>query len=146
MARADRFGQRVEHRHPRIERRIGILEDHLEIDPLVADFPVRKRGELLAFEEDPPRRRPDDLHDGSAEGRLAAARFPDETEDLALPDGQRDVVDRLDHAPALAGREASAEVEMLADGFQYEEIVPALSGCGNAHSSTSVASWGSTSS
>jgi hypothetical protein len=40
---ADGFGERVEHRHTRIERRVRILEDHLKIAPRPTQLAAAQR-------------------------------------------------------------------------------------------------------
>ncbi len=85
----DRLRQGRGDAHARVEGGIGILEDHLQ-GALAGG--VRLCCHVPAAEEDPPAGRPHEAGDDVRDRRLAAARFADEAEDLALSDRERDVV------------------------------------------------------
>src|SRR5687768_3448451 len=87
------------HRHARIERREGILEDHLHVRPRAAQR--RAVGALQvdrpAFgvvEDDLPRRRLVEADDRATRRRLTAARFPHQPERLSFLDEEVDAVYR----------------------------------------------------
>src|SRR5918993_5794545 len=67
----------------RIERRIAVLEDHLNL-AAIAPEPEVLRADRLAVEERLARIRRDELHEQPRRRRLAAARFADDAERLAF--------------------------------------------------------------
>ncbi len=67
----------------RVQRRVGVLEDHLHLPPQRPHLAPGEAGDLLAVEADRAGGRLDQLQDGPAERRLAAARLPDQAERFA---------------------------------------------------------------
>src|SRR6266498_3013460 len=65
-------------------------------DPDLGDLVAGQTLDLGALEGDPPGERWDDPGDRAQGGRLARAVGADERDDLALVDGQRDALQRLD--------------------------------------------------
>ena len=63
----------LRNRHPRIERRIGVLEHDLQLAPHGAKLAGRQRLEIAAFEHDRARGRRVQAEDDAAKGRLAAS-------------------------------------------------------------------------
>ena len=100
------FADDVADRHPRIERRVRILKDHVKVTPERAHLPSRKMGHVGAVHDDAPRRWFGQAHDAIRDGRLAAAGLADETEDLAAAERERHAVDRVD-VPAAAPEHAT---------------------------------------
>src|SRR5436853_6109436 len=94
------MAHRLADRHRRVERGVRILEDDLDPPPQLAKLPLRQAGDLASLELDASSCRAHEPEQRPAERRLAAARLADQAEDLAAPDVERDVVDRLDD-PAL---------------------------------------------
>ena len=103
------FADDVADRHPRVQRRVRVLEDDLD----VAAQPPH-RGALLGVhvhpvEDELAGRRLLQPHQHPTQGRLAAAGLPDDAERLALVELEGDAVERLDLAdrrrntPALIG-------------------------------------------
>ena len=90
--------------HPlaRVERGIGVLEDHLDVAPDRLQLLAREADELLAQILHRPRGWLEQLDDRAAEGRLATARLADEAQGLALVQRQADVVDGVDGSPPPA--------------------------------------------
>ena len=84
----ERLAQQRLHAHPRIERRIGVLEDHLQVAPRTAQRSASHAEHLAALQGDPPRVRFLDADDQLAERGLAAARFSDQSQCLADVDVQ----------------------------------------------------------
>ena len=70
----ERLGDDVAHRHARIERRVRILEDHLQLLALLTQLLAAQLGDVDSVEDHLAGRRGDELGDHPAEGRLAAAR------------------------------------------------------------------------
>ncbi len=90
------LGQHLAHRHPRVQGRVRVLEDHLNV-PTSPQQPISVEAEdILAPEEDLAGGRLDQPQDRAPEGGLSGAGFSDEAEDLAPPDLEGDVVDRHD--------------------------------------------------
>src|SRR5262249_56138797 len=89
---AERLCDDLPHRHARVQRAVGILEYDLHLPPHRAQLGGRSGREILALEEDGPARGLLELEDTTPGGRLAAARFADETEILAPPDRHRNVL------------------------------------------------------
>jgi len=81
------------HRHVR-KQRVG-LEHHVH-----RPVPGRHAGHVLAVDENPPPRGLLEAREHPQQGGLAAARAAEEREDLAAPDLEADVADRLDLAEA----------------------------------------------
>ena len=97
------FGDDVADDHARVQRGLGVLEDHLHlpvedlalvalrlVDVLAPEDHLAAGG-LVEPDQDPPGR------------GLAAARLADEAEGLALVDGERDPIHRLQVRPADPG-------------------------------------------
>ena len=78
-----RLGQDLGHRHGRIQRRVRILEDHLQRAPPRAQRRRVELAEVLALEQHPPGRRLDQPQQQPPERRLAAAGFADHAQRLA---------------------------------------------------------------
>ena len=78
--------------HPGIQRRIRILKNDLHVAPRRAQPAAREAEHVLAPKNHRPRCRFDQPEQAAAGRRLAAARFSDETEGLALLDIEADVV------------------------------------------------------
>src|SRR6185437_3298495 len=106
-------------RHPRVERRVRVMEDHVHVPAQRAHLAPREVGDVGAEDADRPVGRLDEAHDAVADGRLAAARLADQADELARADRQRHAVDRL-HDPAAA-RELRADVEVLDEAFDLED-------------------------
>src|SRR5882724_2055189 len=85
----------------RVERCVGVLEDHLDLAPDRFHLLAREADQLLAPVLDRARRRLEQLDDRAAEGGLATSRLADQPEGLTLAEGEADVVDGLDarHSP-----------------------------------------------
>ena len=75
---------------------------------------ARARADALPLEVDVARSDVIELDDGTARGRLAAARLADKAEDLALLDVETDVVDRFEFAPG-------AHLEILTEMFDLQQ-------------------------
>jgi hypothetical protein len=94
----ERLGEGREDRHPRVEGGVGVLEDHLQVAPGGEEFRARGRGQVAPVQDHAAGGRGDQLQDRAGEGRLAAARLPDQPEHLPRADREGDAVDRPDRA------------------------------------------------
>jgi hypothetical protein len=96
LVEGDHLFEQLLDREPRVERRIGVLEDHLDASPERHELAVALAGQLLAVVVDLSLARWMQLNDALAEGRLAAARFADDAQDLALGDVEVHAIDGVD--------------------------------------------------
>ena len=103
-----RVRERGLQRHPRVQRRVRVLEDHLQVPALRAQLTLGQADELLAAQLHAAAGRAHEPEQRAAERRLARARLADQAEHLALVEVERDAVDGLHRAAAAAG-EARAE-------------------------------------
>jgi hypothetical protein len=115
--------EHLAYRHRRVQRRIRILEDHL--DPLseLARRPLALPEHAPAFEEDVAGRRLLELEQQAAEGALTGAALADEAESLAALDRERDVLDRDERLllAAQAPQYAALLREVLREAHGFEE-------------------------
>ena len=100
-------------RHHRVERVHGALEDHRDLAPAEAGELGVAHGEHVATAEadlaaGDDGGRVQDAGDGVGDGRLAAAGFAGQADDLAGPDGEGDAVDGAHRA--LCGQVLDAQV------------------------------------
>ncbi len=79
---------------PRVERRVRVLEDHLEPGELARARSARERLHLVPLEEDGSRRRSNEANGGARKTRLATAGLADEPDDLSSFDGEARACDR----------------------------------------------------
>ena len=97
----ERFGDDVTHRHPRVERGIGVLEDDLHVPPhgpQPAAVEVHDiDGLAVAVEAHLSAGRLDGAQHGAAQGRLAGAALADESEGFAPQYPEADTVHRAHH-------------------------------------------------
>ena len=77
----------------RVQRRERVLEDHLHPPAQSAKLAFAERRDVPAVEDDLPRRRLVQAEEGPPDRGLAAARLADQSERLAPPDREADVVD-----------------------------------------------------
>ena len=82
----------VAHAPARVQRLVRVLEDHL--DRAAQRAQARPAADLAAVGRDAARRRRHEPEHRARERRLAAARLPDDAEDLAAPPLERDAVER----------------------------------------------------
>ena len=71
--------------HPlaRVQRRVRVLEDDLELPPQRAHPTPGELRDVLSVEDDAAVRQREEPHEGASQGRLAAARLADQAERLA---------------------------------------------------------------
>ncbi len=121
----------VADRQHRVQRRHRLLEDHRH--PVAAQRPQplrRRRQNILALQADRARdglQRPgEQAHHREGGDGFARARFPDDADDLARADAERDVIDS-EGAVAAAGQ-SDAQPRDLQDGSLSLAHRPAILG------------------
>ena len=120
--------------HPRVERRVRVLEHHVQLAPQRAHGAAREVRDVDALQPDLARRRLDQPHHAVRDRRLAAPRLADEPEQLALLQLERDAVDRMDERAAAGDPAADAEVlDQVANLESARRAVGAHSGPGWKH-------------
>ena len=90
------------HLAARIERLIGILEDHLEPAQVVGPASSAEKADVPSLERDRSRSQRLKADGCACQCRLAAARLSDQPDDLAPRDAEIDAVDGPDAPPAAA--------------------------------------------
>src|SRR5262249_39932075 len=115
-----RLADDVAGRHPRIERGIGVLVDHLHLTAVGQHSVLVETGDVLAANPDSPGSRLEQFEDGPSSRRLAATALADEPQRLAAADVKRDAVDRIDLA-GNAGKYAGMDREVLLQPLDLEE-------------------------
>ena len=116
------FLQNLAHGHARVERRVGVLEDHLHLAPVGQHVRVAQVVEASAPEEDFSAGGRVQAEDRASQGGFAAAGLTHHGEDLAGVDVQTHGVDGLDRGGGEIGyaagegdavQNAPGNVEML---------------------------------
>ena len=107
-----RLGDRGADRHPRIERRVRVLEDHLHALAHRAQIALRQLRDLPVFEPDRPGRRLVQAQDRSPQRRLTATGLADEAERLAAQNIERDLGDGA-HRSIAPGQRATPQRRRL---------------------------------
>jgi hypothetical protein len=100
-------------RHGRVERGVGVLEDHLQVGAQLAELPLRRPHHLVARVPDAAGGRAHQPQQRPSERRLAAARLADHAENLALADVEADAVDGTHHAGVAAQQPRQAAAAQL---------------------------------
>jgi hypothetical protein len=114
----ERLADDLSARHPRIERRVRILEDDVHATPVRAEIAPGEVRDVRAVQPDRPCGGLVETVDAVADGRLPAPRLADEAEDLSRGDREGDPVDGV-HDPAGAAH-AAAEREVFHEPFDLE--------------------------
>jgi hypothetical protein len=114
----------------RAQRSVGVLQHGLDAAPIRSlALPVLSE-DVLALEQELPRRRPFQLEQHAGDGGLAAARFADDAERPPGFDAERNVVDR-DNFRACPRQAGSRQAECLGQARRDE-------GAGSAHCASST--------
>ena len=77
----------------RVERVVGVLEDHLDLLPPREEVGVAEAADVRVLVENLARRQRGEFDDGLACSAFAGTGFTDETDRLAFGDGERDTID-----------------------------------------------------
>src|SRR5206468_11089827 len=122
LQREERLDQRLQHRLPRIERAVRVLENDLHSPPKIFHRATVEPREVRALEREAARGRLEQLHEQHGDGALATARFADEPERLALANAEADTVHCLD-ARRRSPEEAATDGEVLGHAVEPYEVV-----------------------
>ena len=108
--------------HPRVQRTVGILEDHLDPPPRLPQGLARQAGHVDAAEAHPSPVRVLEPHEAPPHRGLARSALADDAQGLAAAEGERDVAHRRDRP----GRPEQAAAERVALGqtLDVEDRVP----------------------
>ena len=98
--------------HARIERGEGVLENDLHVAPHRAQVSAAKAQHVLPVEHDLARAGFDEAQDAASCGRLAAARFTNQSQGFAAIDGEGHAVHRM-NTPDLSRQQARLDGKML---------------------------------
>src|SRR6478736_6206898 len=113
----------------RVERAVGVLEDHLHVASDRAQLVLLEVRDVTPLEDHRAAGGLVEPRDEAGGRRLATARLPDEPERLTLTEGEADAVDgldgRLDHAQALDLTEGEVALEV----GHLEKRVTVRGGC-----------------
>ena len=115
-----RLAQHGAHRHARIERGVGVLEDHLHALAARAHLVVGERQQVLALEAHLAGRGLDQAQHQAADRRLAAARFAHDGQRLAGLELEIDAVDGADMARHQA-EGAAPHGKVLGEAGDFQE-------------------------
>ena len=107
--------------HARVERRVRVLEDDLQLAPHLAHLLAAERRQLAPVEADRAAGRLEQPQDAVAGRGLARAGLADEAERLALPDLEADPVDGADVVDGAVDEEARLDREVLLKVGDLEE-------------------------
>src|SRR4051812_963470 len=117
----------------RVERRVRVLEDHLDLAPERLQLLAREARDVAALVLDRAARRVEQAGDEARRGALAAAGLPHDPERLALGDVERDAVDRVHGTDLALDHDAARDREVLDEIlYAYERLAHA----GSSSSST----------
>ena len=121
----------VDDRRPRVEARIGVLEDHLHAASVGLEGRALERRQLRPVEPDRARRGFDQAEQQAPDRRLATARLADQAQGLAPADVEVHPVDRLDR-PDRALEDAAVDREVLDEAADPDEWLGLGAGRGRA--------------
>jgi len=94
----ERFGENGADAEARIEGVVGVLKNHLNLFSVGAEVGTSQGADDMALIGNGAGGGIDESNDGTAEGRLAWAAFPDEAEGATLFDFEGNIVESFDHA------------------------------------------------
>jgi hypothetical protein len=117
---AQALADAVTDRRPRVQARIGVLEDDLHPPSIRLERGALDRRDVRSIELDPARRGVEEPQDHPPDRGLAAARLAHQAEGLAAADLEADPVDRLDR-PDLTLQDPAADREMLDEVCDLDE-------------------------
>jgi hypothetical protein len=115
-----RLGDDGAHPHPRIERRVRILEHRLHRASVALPAGPTERQHVLAAEADGPRGRPLETEHELRGGGLPAAGLADHAESGAHVDAERDRIDRA-HQPGGPPQQPAAHRKVLGEPLHLEQ-------------------------
>ena len=104
----------------RVERRVGILEDHLHSLPLAAQLRPAQGRDVGAVELDAPTAGFDEAGDQAGQGRLARPALADQPERRPGGDAELHAVDGVDR-PRYPLQQAGPQRELLGQALDHQE-------------------------
>jgi len=107
--------------HARIQRGVGVLENHLKGGSRLAQRSSVQGCQRLACQEDRAFDWPDQLQNGPPQSGFAAAGFTHQTEDFALAQRKQHTVHRLDDADAAFEQKPLFDGKMCLDVLDLQE-------------------------
>src|SRR5688500_17788662 len=107
--------------HARVERRVWILEDDLDVTASRLELPCVEDEELLALERHAPGSRRDQSEKDLSKRRLSTSRPPHQAERLALVHGEADAIHRADRPELADAHQAAADIEVLDEVADLEQ-------------------------
>ena len=121
----ERVAEDVAHAHARVERRIRVLEHHLDAATELVERGARHLQDLLPLEVHLAAGGVHQPGDEPGGGGLATAALPHQSEGLAFLDGEVDPVHRLEfRALAAEQREERSQREILRQVVDSEDLFP----------------------
>ena len=120
----ERLGDDRADRLARIQRRVGILEDHLDLAPQRGQLATLQVGHLAPVDLDAAVRRGQQARNQPRRRRLPAAGLADDPERLAAADVERDAIDRADRPDLLLEEDPLRDREVLDEVADLDERVP----------------------
>ncbi len=115
------LGDDIADRHPRIERRVRVLEDDLHLLTQDARVAPAQLPDVTPFEEHLALRRRQQIEDHASRGRLAGTRLADEPERLALTNREIDPVDRF-HVADVTREDARVDRKVFVEVADLDQI------------------------
>src|SRR6266511_66234 len=106
----------------RIERSVGILEDHHHLAPDRPHARPRETRDVATVEDDLAVGRVEQPHDAAGKGGLAATRLAHDPERLSRLDGEAHAVDRFHGADLLLEDDPARDREVLLDVLDDEQV------------------------
>ena len=118
---AQRLGNDLGDTAARIERRLRVLEDHLEPGAQRAQPVLRQARDVLPVEQQPARRRCVEAHQGAPEAGLAGAALADDAQRVAGRERQVDAVQDIDRRRGAERRLAAVVRQGQAQSRRLQE-------------------------
>jgi hypothetical protein len=122
--------------HPRVHRAPGILEDGLDVRPVLLQLGTAELAHVLAAKQQRAARQLFEEQDHLGDGRLASTRLADETQRLPRKDPEGNVVDGTYPTDDALDRQALGDGEVLLEVDALEQWL-------GRHGATSARSAGS---
>ena len=119
---AERLGDDLANGHPRVQRRVRVLEDDLDVTSYGPHLSALVCGDVRPVENDPPGSRLDQLDERASKGRLPAAGLAHDPERLAALDGEVDAVDGA-HLANRVLEDPRLDRKVLDEPFDAQERV-----------------------
>src|SRR5262249_37989009 len=121
VVHAERLRDDLPHGHARVERRVRVLKDDLQLPAHFAHPPSGEARDVLPVEDDLSVGRLEELDHGAAERRLSAAGLADEAERLPRAQREIDAVDGVHLADAPL-EDAGHDREVLEEPLDAEDL------------------------